>query len=204
MIGRLQGVLLEKQPPHLLVDVGGVGYEVDAPMSTFYVLPSLGEKVMLFTHMVVRDDAHLLYGFARREERTMFRHLIKANGVGPKLALTILSGISTEELVQVLHDNDVNRLVSLPGIGKKTAERLIVELRDRLKDMAVGDGAGTLLPTLGAVPVSSEVGDAQSALIALGYKPQDAARMVKAVAVDGMGSEEIIRAALQSVAKAKA
>lgn len=204
MIGRLHGVLLEKQPPQLLLDVNGVGYEVDAPMTTFYSLPALGEKVTLFIHFVVREDAQLLYGFARREERALFRNLIKVNGVGAKLALTILSGISSEELVQVLHDNDVARLVSLPGIGKKTAERLIVELRDRLKDLPESEtGAMPAIPA-GQAPGGSELGDAQSALVALGYKPQDAARMVRAVPADGLSSEEIIRAALQGVAKAKA
>jgi len=203
MIGRLHGVLLEKQPPHLLLDVNGVGYEVDAPMTTFYNLPALGEKVTLFTHFVVREDAQLLYGFARREERALFRNLIKVNGVGAKLALTILSGISADELVQVLHDNDVARLVSLPGIGKKTAERLIVELRDRLKSLPESDVSAMPALPLGQ-GANTHTSDAQSALVALGYKPQDAARMVRAVATEGLGSEEIIRAALQGVAKAKA
>jgi Holliday junction DNA helicase RuvA len=204
MIGRLHGVLLEKQAPHLLVDVNGVGYEVDAPMTTFYDLPALGETVTLHTHFVVREDAQLLYGFSRREDRALFRNLIKVNGVGAKLALTILSGISSAELVQVLHDNDVPRLVALPGIGKKTAERLIIELRDKLKDLPPPSSAPNAPLAMPLAAANNAEDDAQSALVALGYKAAEAARMVKSVDSQNLGSEEIIRAALQGIAKAKA
>jgi Holliday junction DNA helicase RuvA len=194
----LQGKLIQKRPPRLLIDVQGVGYEVDAPMSTFYQLPETGQSVTLHTHLVVREDAQLLYGFASEAERALFRNLIRINGVGPRLALTILSGISTEDFVRCVHENNAAALVSLPGIGKKTAERLIVELRDRLKDEE--SYAGAALPAGGRVtaPVASPVGDAVSALIALGYKPQDASKMVRAVSVDGMDAENIIRLSLQN------
>ena len=198
MIGRLQGKIIQKQPPQLLIDVQGVGYEVDAPMSTFYQLPEKGQTVVLHTHLVVREDAQLLYGFASESERALFRDLIKINGVGPKLALTILSGISSDDFIRCVHENNAAALVSLPGIGKKTAERLIVELRDRLKhEPSYGDtplsAGGSPLAT-----VSNPVGDAVSALIALGYKPQDASKMVRAVNADGMDTEAIIRLSLQN------
>lgn len=199
MIGRLRGTLIEKQAPQLVLDVGGVGYEVDAPMTTFYNLPALGESVMLYTHLVVREDAHLLYGFHSREERSVFRSLIKISGVGAKLALTILSGISADELARVVHDNDIGRLTAMPGIGKKTAERLLVELRDRLKDMPESPAAGMPMGGPDAAPVGA-IGDAVSALIALGYKPQEASRMVRSVETEGMSSEEIIRHALKGAA----
>ncbi len=197
MIGRLRGTLLEKRPPQLLVDVGGVGYEVDAPMSTFYVLPEPGQSVTLHTHLVVREDSHTLYGFAAESERSLFRSLIKVNGVGAKLALTILSGISPEDFVACVQHQDTAALVRLPGVGKKTAERLIVEMRDRLSDWQ-GAGAVTSGSDAGAAPVEEAV----SALIALGYKPPEASRMVRAVdnAAD-LPSEEIIRLALQSTVK---
>jgi len=198
VIGRLQGKLIQKQPPQLLIDVQGVGYEVDAPMSTFYQLPETGQSVTLHTHMVVREDAQLLYGFASEAERSLFRNLIKINGVGPKLALTILSGISTDDFVRCVHDNNAAALVSLPGIGKKTAERLIVELRDRLKDEQSYSGGPAAAGGVATGSLNSPVGDAVSALIALGYKPQDASKMVRAVNVDGMDTENIIRLSLQN------
>ena len=198
MIGRLQGKILYKHPPQLLIDVQGVGYEVDAPMSTFYQLPETGKDIVLHTHLVVREDAQLLYGFASEAERALFRNLIKINGVGPKLALTILSGISTEDFVRCVHENNAAALVSLPGIGKKTAERLIVELRDRLKDEPAGGGDASLPGGPALAALSSPVGDAVSALIALGYKPQDASKMVRAVNADGMDTEDIIRLSLQN------
>jgi len=167
-------------------------------MSTFYQLPETGQPVTLHTHMVVREDAQLLYGFASEAERALFRNLIKINGVGPKLALTILSGISTDDFVRCVHDNNAAALVSLPGIGKKTAERLIVELRDRLKDEQSYSGGPAAAGGLAADSLSSPVGDAVSALIALGYKPQDASKMVRAVNVDGMDTENIIRLSLQN------
>lgn len=203
MIGRIQGKIVYKHPPQLLVDVQGVGYEIDAPMSTFYQLPATGSEVTLHTHLVVRDDAHLLFGFASQPERALFRSLIKVSGIGARLALTILSGMNAEEFVRCVHDDDTAALVRLPGIGKKTAERLIIELRDRLKDDQLP--MGTSLPAAGGVSSASPVspvGDAVSALIALGYKPQEASKMVRAVNAEGMDTEDIIRLSLQgAVAK---
>jgi holliday junction DNA helicase RuvA len=198
MIGRLHGKILQKQPPQLLIDVQGVGYEVDAPMTTFYQLPDIGSEVTLHTHMVVREDAQLLYGFASETERALFRHLIKINGVGPKLALTILSGMGADEFIACVQDGDAAALVRMPGIGKKTAERLIIELRDKLKDaQPQNESSPTLAVKSGN---SSPVSDAVSALIALGYKPQEASRMVRAVSTDGLNTEEIIRISLQGAA----
>jgi len=202
MIGRIRGVLLEKQAPELLVDVNGVGYEIQAPMTTIYKLPALGEVVELFTHLIVREDAHLLYGFASAQDRALFRALIKVNGVGPKLALTILSGMDVEDFVRRVRDNDAAGLVRLPGVGKKTAERLLVEMRDRLGDwqvdgLAVADGAAQL-PSSG----NAHLLDAESALIALGYKPQEATRMIAAVNTETVStSEELIRLALKNAVK---
>lgn len=199
MIGRLKGTLLAKQPPLLLVDVQGVGYEVEAPMSTFYVLPELGEQVVLVTHLAVREDAHTLYGFASDNERRMFRALIKVNGVGAKLALTILSGMSADEFTLCIQAGDAAALTRLPGVGKKTAERLIVEMRDTLKDWHT---AGTpRVSAAGLVTPTDAVADAVSALLALGYKPPEASRMVRSVDTAGLPSEEIIRQALQGLAK---
>jgi Holliday junction DNA helicase RuvA len=198
MIGFLRGVLVAKKPPSLLVDVRGVGYEVDAPMSTFYGLPELGAEVTLFTHLSIREDAHSLFGFITESERSLFRTLIKVNGIGARLALGILSGLSAEEFHRAVEYQDTARLVRLPGVGKKTAERLIIELRDRLPDLGTVTlpGAGTLPP-----PAASPVDDATSALIALGFKPQDAHTLVRNVATEGKTSEEIIRLALQSAGK---
>ncbi len=198
MIGRLTGKIISKQPPQLLIDVNGVGYEVDAPMSTFYQLPEVGKNIALHTHLVVREDAQLLYGFATEEERSLFRNLIKINGVGAKLALTILSGMNAQEFVRCVHDNDAAALVSLPGIGKKTAERLIVELRDRLKDDQTQVDSALPGASLITTPASSPVGDAVSALVALGYKPQEASKMVRTINAEGLDTEEIIRLSLQS------
>lgn len=201
MIGRLRGKIVQKQPPQLLIDVQGVGYEVSASMSTFYQLPEQGQDVTLHTHLVVREDAHLLYGFATEAERSLFRTLIKVNGVGPKLALTILSGMSAEDFIRCVHENNTAALVSLPGVGKKTAERLLVELRDRLKDEVVNqEGASMMSPVLATV-ASSPSGDAVSALIALGYKPQEASRMVRAISTEGLMTEDIIRLSLQAAVK---
>lgn len=194
MIGRLTGKLLEKQPPVLLIDVHGVGYELEASMSTFYSLPECGETITLHTHMVVREDAQLLYGFFSPAERLMFRTLIKISGVGPKLALTILSGMSAEDLSHCILQGDSTALTRLPGVGKKTAERLVVELKDRLdKDAAVKlPGQPAIIDT-----VANPVNDAVSALISLGYKAQQASQMVRALDVTDKTTEEIIRAALQ-------
>lgn len=201
MIGRLQGILLAKQPPQLLVDVNGVGYEVDAPMSTFYQLPNTGETVVLHTHLVVREDAQLLYGFYSESERQLFRSLIKINGVGPKLALTILSGISFEEFTRCVMDDDAKALTALPGVGKKTAERLIIELRDK-----IGKELDSVLPTITGATSSSSykadpVSDAVSALVSLGYKAQEASRMVRGIESEGMSTEDIIRESLQGLVK---
>ena len=198
MIGFLRGVLVAKKPPSLLVDVRGVGYEVDAPMSTFYGLPELGAEVTLFTHLSIREDAHSLFGFITESERSLFRTLIKVNGIGARLALGILSGLSAEEFHRAVEYQDTARLVRLPGVGKKTAERLIIELRDRLPDLGTVTlpGAGTVPP-----PAASPLDDATSALIALGFKPQDAHTLVRNVATEGKTSEEIIRLALQSAGK---
>ena len=204
MIGRLRGTLLEKQPPHLLVECGGVGYEVEAPMSVFYRLPEVGDEVTIYTHFVVREDAQLLYGFSDVRERLLFRTLIKVNGVGPKLGLTILSGIEASDFVRSVHDGDSATLVKLPGIGKKTAERLIVEMKDKLADWqvdtSVTDGlSGTPLGDMVAKKVADIEQEAVSALVALGYKPQDASKVVSKVYSDGMSSEELIRQALKSM-----
>jgi Holliday junction DNA helicase RuvA len=201
MIGRLSGILLEKKPPQLLVDVQGVGYELEAPMSTFYQLPATGEAVILHTHMVVREDAQLLYAFYSQSERQLFRDLIKINGVGPKLALTILSGVTAEEFTRCVMENDAKALTALPGVGKKTAERLIVELRDRL-----AKNAAAVLPGGGSVAglkvETSPVSDAVSALMSLGYKAQEASQMVRTVDAEGLSTEAIIKAALKSMVRA--
>ncbi|MEJ2143240.1 MAG: Holliday junction branch migration protein RuvA [Gammaproteobacteria bacterium] len=195
MIGRLRGILISKQPPALLIDVQGVGYEVEAPMSTFYQLPDVGEETVLHTHLIVREDAHVLCGFASENERRMFRALIKINGVGAKLALAILSGMSADEFAQCIHDSDTAGLTRLPGVGKKTAERLIVEMKDRLSDWQ--DNIVSL-PT-GDTHVADGEREAVSALIALGYKPQEASKMVASIDKENLSSEDIIRAALKSV-----
>lgn len=200
MIGRIQGKIIEKHPPQLLVDVQGVGYEIGAPMSTFYQLPDLGEMVTLHTHLVVREDAQLLYGFASVSERSLFRTLIKINGVGAKLALTILSGMNANEFINCVQDSDAAALVRLPGVGKKTAERLIVELRDKLKDQLPVAGSSSGLSGNAALkaPASSPVADAVSALIALGYKASEASRMVRIIETTDLNTEEIIRLSLQA------
>lgn len=197
MIGRLQGTLLEKAPPHLLVDVHGVGYELEAPMTTFYDLPVPGQPVTLYTHLVVREDAHLLYGFSRETQRRLFRSLLKVNGVGPRVALAILSGLSDQEFLRCLAQEDIARLTQVPGIGRKTAERLIVELRDKVLLESGATDADTT-----QAKATDDVGAlAVSALIALGYKPQEATRVVQGIAREGLSSEELIRQALKSMAR---
>lgn len=208
MIGRLRGELIEKRPPQLLIDVNGVGYEVEASMNTFYRLPECGAPVTLFTHFVTREDAQLLYGFYEREERVLFRTLIKANGVGPKLAITILSGISTSEFVRCVNDGDTASLIKLPGVGKKTAERLIVEMKDKIKALGLASSGefqlsaadGPDMTALESVPDSRD--EAESALVALGYKPVQASKSVQQ-AVKALGattsSEELIRYALRAM-----
>lgn len=200
MIGRLKGTLLEKQPPHILLDVQGVGYELDAPMTTFYSLPAVGEMVVLHTHMVVREDAQLLYGFLGKRERELFRELIRLNGVGPKLALALMSGLDADELIRAVQVQDSSALVRVPGVGKKTAERLLIELKDRFKAWDMLPGSLKPLAAAGAVPSpASHSSDAVSALIALGYKPQEASRAVAVVEEDGLSSEELIRRALKGM-----
>ncbi len=205
MIGRLNGILLEKLPPQLVVDVQGVGYELEAPMSTFYQLPAVGEAVLLHTHMVVREDAQLLYAFFSQSERQLFRDLIRISGVGPKLALTILSGVSADEFTRCVMDGDAKALTNLPGVGKKTAERLIVELRDRLAkqvEAALMDTGSSATAGAGLKRVEhNPVSDAVSALISLGYKAQEASQMVRTVDAEGLSTEEIIKAALQSMVR---
>jgi len=198
MIGFIRGKLVSKTPPQLVVDVHGVGYEVEAPMTTFYDLPALGEELKLFTHLVVREDAHILFAFSTEADRMMFRTLIKVNGVGPKLALTILSGQSADEFHRCIHDNDIQALVRLPGIGKKTAERLIIELRDRLPSVTDSSGSGLSVSSNSAVNNPKQ--EAISALCALGYKPQDANKMVHAIPQEDKSCEDIIRLALQGAA----
>ncbi|OUS29282.1 Holliday junction DNA helicase RuvA [Gammaproteobacteria bacterium 45_16_T64] len=204
MIGRIAGILVEKQPPEMLVDVNGVGYEILAPMTTFYKMPLLNEKVGLFTHMVVREDAQLLYGFHDKQERTLFRTLIKVNGVGPKMALAILSGIETDEFVRCVESNDTASLVRIPGVGKKTAERLVIEMRDKLKSIDIAitkqGGGDQKLTASGQHSVTS---DAESALIALGYKPAEASKAIQRLDVGGLSSEEVIRMALKGMVKSK-
>jgi Holliday junction DNA helicase RuvA len=203
VIGRLKGIVLEKKVPDLLLDVNGVGYELQAPMSTFYQLPATGQGVLLHTHLVVREDAHLLFGFFEQQERALFRALIKVSGVGPKVALAILSGVTADEFVRLVRQDDDTALTRIPGIGKKTAERLLLEMRDRLKDWQSPAGAAELAdapqPAGGAQAVS---GDAETALIALGYKPAEAARMIVRTLKDNPTlerSEEIIRLALKGM-----
>ncbi|WP_439102334.1 Holliday junction branch migration protein RuvA [Congregibacter sp.] len=201
MIGRISGTLLHKQPPEILVDVGGVGYELQVPMTTLFQLPALGEPVTLLTHHAVREDAQTLYGFVSPRDRELFRHLIKVNGVGPKLALTILSGMDGERFARAVHDDDLTALVALPGVGKKTAERLLIEMRDRVSGW-LDQGAGES-PTEGqSQPASDKLGDAEGALVALGYKPAEAARLVARVDSDDItDSEELIRLALRSTVR---
>lgn len=195
MIGLLRGTILSKHPPRLLLDVNGVGYEIDAPMTTFYDLPAVGAEVTLHTHLAVREDAHTLYGFLKLTDRDLFRSLLKVNGVGAKLALTILSGMDTQTFVECVLQANSDALVRLPGVGKKTAERLIIELRDRLASFAGAQAAG-------ASGVAGRAGnpleDAVSALVGLGYKPVEASRMVRGIDTAELSPEQIIRQALQA------
>lgn len=196
MIGRLRGILLGKHAPYVLLDVQGVGYEVEVPFTTFFKLPAVGQEAVLHTHLIVREDAHILYGFASEDDRRLFRDLIKVNGVGAKMAAAILSGIAVDDFVRCVRDNDVARLVKLPGVGRKTAERLVMEMRDRLEGKAAAPAAR---PDNGAPPAgSTAVNDAISAMVALGYKPAEASRMVLRVEGEGLSTEELIRRALHA------
>jgi Holliday junction DNA helicase RuvA len=194
MIGYLRGVLVRKQPPMLMIDVGGVGYQLEAPMSTFYALPAMGEEVLLHTHLVVREDAHLLYGFATEPERRLFRDLLRVSGVGPKIGLALLSGISVDAFLLCVEAQDVESLVRLPGVGRKTAERLLVEMRDRIR--ALGE-AGTLpgQRSKGAGP--GPEAEAYAAMVALGYRPAEVTRLLNGVSTEGATTEDIIRDALR-------
>jgi Holliday junction DNA helicase RuvA len=199
VIGRISGTIvekqLEKQAPELLVEVQGVGYEVLVSLTTFFDLPEAGNKVTLHTQFVVREDSQQLYGFANKSERELFRALVKISGVGPRMALTILSGMPAGEFVSCVQTDNTAALVKLPGVGKKTAERLIIEMRDRLKDW---QGAGDTVIASQPAHVNDAAQEAESALIALGYKPQEASRMVSAVAAEGATSEELIRQSLKA------
>jgi Holliday junction DNA helicase RuvA len=198
VIGFLKGRLAVKQPPLLMVDVNGVGYELEAPMSTFYGLPATGEPVALFTHLVVREDAHILFGFGTDAERRLFRSLLKISGVGPKMALGILSGVSVDDFLRIIEAEDVTMLTRIPGIGRKTAERVIIEMRDNVQKLAApGLAAGAA--ALGAAPTPQS--EAFSALVALGYKPPEVTRLLKAADEPGLSTTEIIRRALKSAAK---
>jgi Holliday junction DNA helicase RuvA len=195
MIGRLRGTLVSRQPPWLLLEVGGVGYDVEVPMSTLYDLPAVGQEVVLLTHYAVKEDSVALYGFLREDERALFRHLLKVSGIGAKIALAVLSGASTDEFARRVHAGDVAALTRIPGIGKKTAERIVVELRDRV------DHLGVSLPGVasgvGAV-AQDAAAEATSALQQLGYKPAEVARLVQKAAADGDSAEAIIRKALRA------
>lgn len=203
MIGRLRGTLVEKQPPYLLLDVGGVGYELQAPMTTFYKLPALSAEVVLHTHLSITENSHQLFAFFDQRDRTLFRTLIKVNGVGPKLAIAILSGMEADDIARCVREHNITALTKVPGIGKKTAERLVIELQDRLKTW--DSPRNELLPQA-EMPVSATdtLAEAESALIALGYKPVDAAKMIASAAKQhqSANSQELIRLALRSIASA--
>lgn len=201
MIGHLKGILIEKQAPQLILEVNGIGYEIDAPMSTFYQLPEVGLELKLFTHLIVREDAHHLYGFYSRDERSLFRTLLKVNGVGPKLALTILSSVAPSEFVHAVLNNDTAGLVKLPGVGKKTADRLVIEMRDRLSDWcpqlpSSSQHSASFVLKNERHPILQ---DAISALITLGYKQQEASKTIAKVDDGTKSSEELIRLALREV-----
>jgi len=196
VIGRLKGVLVYKAPPWLMVDVGGVGYELEAPMSTFYDLPEVGREVTLFTHYAQKEDSVNLYGFMRDNERRLFRDVQKVSGIGAKIALAVLSGVSVEAFGQLISHGDVTALTKIPGIGKKTAERMVLELRDKAGNFVGAGGAGG--PQLSAAPGQDPVAEATVALQQLGYKPAEAARMAKDAAAEGDDVAVVIRKALQS------
>jgi Holliday junction DNA helicase RuvA len=200
MIGFVRGKLVVKAPPHLTVDVGGVGYDIEAPMSTFYSLPALGSEVRLLTHLVVREDAHILYGFGTQEERALFRNLLKVSQIGPKIALAILSGVSLEGFATLVKMQDPAALTKIPGIGRKTAERVLMEMKDRLDAL---EQAARSMNNTGAVPMtaSSTEGEAWTALVALGYKPTEVTAMLKPFAGQGGSTEDLIRRALQGTVR---
>ncbi|MCL6325221.1 Holliday junction branch migration protein RuvA [Pectobacterium polaris] len=203
MIGRLRGIILEKQPPQVLIEANGVGYEVHMPMTCFYELPELNQEAIIFTQFVVREDAQLLFGFNDKQERALFRELIKVNGVGPKLALAILSGMSATQFVSAVEREEIGTLIKLPGVGKKTAERLVVEMKDRFKGLS-GDLFNPVsdIPLVSPATADSRVGEpeaeAAAALVALGYKPQEASRMISKIARPDADCETLIRDALRA------
>ncbi len=199
MIGFLKGTLSVKQPPFLLIDVGGVGYELEAPMSTFYGLPAAGEPVALFTHLTIRDDAHVLFGFGTESERRLFRALIKISGVGPRIALGILSGASVEDFLHTIENEDAAMLTRIPGIGRKTAERVIIEMRGSVAKLSMPHLTAASAAA-SAQPVTAQ-SEAFSALVALGYKLPEAARLLKAAGEPGLSTTELIRRALKAAAK---
>jgi Holliday junction DNA helicase RuvA len=196
MIGHLRGRLVRKAPPALIVDVGGVGYELEAPMSTFYRLPEVGSEVELHTHLVVREDAHLLYGFSTENERRLFRDLLRVTGIGPKIGLALLSGMDVDTFLFCVEAQDVDALTRIPGIGRKTAERLLIEMRDRIRALGQMPSA-TSRPDQ---PAGAQA-EAFAALVALGYRPAEVTRLLKSVDNEGAGTEELIRRALQAAAR---
>lgn len=199
MIGRLHGKIIEKSPPEMVLDVNGVGYEILLPMTSFYNLPSLNENTTIFTHLVVREDAHLLFGFSQKQERSLFRELIKTNGVGPKLALAILSAMSVSQFANAVEQEELAKLTKIPGIGRKTAERLLVELKGKFKGISQTDFF--IEQTSEPIIADGEIDpadEARDALIALGYKPNDAEKMIKKVNKNGLSSEQLIREALRN------
>ncbi|CNE42988.1 Holliday junction branch migration protein RuvA [Yersinia nurmii] len=202
MIGRIRGIILEKQPPLVLLETNGVGYEIQLPMTCFYELPEIGQEAIIFTQFIVREDAQLLYGFNDKQERALFRELIKVNGVGPKLALAILSGMSAQQFVSAVEREEITTLVKLPGVGKKTAERLVVEMKDRFKglngDLFNHTGEIPLPTTSAQISAADAEAEAASALVALGYKPQEASRLVSKIAKPGADCETLIRDALRA------
>ncbi len=200
MIGRLSGILLEKQPPFILVDCNGVGYECQAPMNTIYHLPDAGQKVVLHTHLSINENAHTLFAFYSLEERKLFRELIKVNGVGPKLALAILSAMNANEFVQNVHHGEATTLVKIPGVGKKTAERLIIEMKDRLKDWDVAPVENIEQSVQSPISSSNNnVQEAISGLVALGYKPAQASKVISQVNDDSLPAATLIRLALKNM-----
>lgn len=196
MIGHLRGRLVRKAPPALIVDVGGVGYELEAPMSTFYRLPEVGSEVELHTHLVVREDAHLLYGFSTENERRLFRDLLRVTGIGPKIGLALLSGMDVDTFLFCVEAQDVDALTRIPGIGRKTAERLLIEMRDRIRALGQMPSATPRIDQ----PAGAQA-EAFAALVALGYRPAEVTRLLKTVDNEGAGTEELIRRALQAAAR---
>jgi len=200
MIGRIQGVVVEKNFPQVIVSCQGVGYEVDVPMSTFYPLPAVGQEVTLLTHLVVREDAHILYGFGTQEERALFRNLLKVSQIGPKIALSILSGVSVEGFATLVKLQDTAALTKIPGVGRKTAERVLMEMKDRLDALEQAAQGMNISGTVPMTPSSTE-GEAWTALVALGYKPAEVTAMLKPLAGSGGTTEELIRRALQGTVR---